>query len=118
MLIHAIRTDVSMEDYSVASKLSPSWSFIRRLFEAGRNEAEKWLQQNFRHIGKKQVLILQNTFKGLSQNQNLLFLRFFNLMQLTKIFIKQWFHDYQRFTSGTPSWIFNGTTSYELYPLI
>lgn len=53
MLIHAIRTDVSMEDYSVASKLSPSWSFIRRLFEAGRNEAEKWLQQNFRHIGKK-----------------------------------------------------------------
>ncbi|ARG99391.1 patatin-like phospholipase family protein [Legionella micdadei] len=53
MLIHAIRTDVIMEKYSVASKLSPSWSFISHLFEEGRKEGEKWLKQNLRYIGKK-----------------------------------------------------------------
>ncbi|KTC77834.1 patatin-like phospholipase family protein [Legionella brunensis] len=51
--IHAIRADVTMQSYSVASKLNPSWEFISRLFEEGRHEGEKWLKANFHHIGKK-----------------------------------------------------------------
>lgn len=51
--MHSIRSDVIMQSYSVASKISPSWTFLCDLFEEGRREAEEWLNSNFKHIGKK-----------------------------------------------------------------
>lgn len=51
--IHAVRADSSMQSYSVASKMDPSWSFLESLYHEGREKAEEWLKLNFRHIGKK-----------------------------------------------------------------
>ncbi|KGP62690.1 alpha/beta hydrolase [Legionella norrlandica] len=51
--IHAIRADVSMQSSTVASKLNPEWSFIKNLYESGRQKGAKWLKENFKHIGKK-----------------------------------------------------------------
>lgn len=51
--MHAIRSDITMQSYSVASKLLPSWKFLKSLYEEGRREAEGWLKQHYRHIGKK-----------------------------------------------------------------
>ncbi|MDI1353157.1 MAG: patatin-like phospholipase family protein [bacterium] len=51
--LHAIRADLVMKSYSVASKLDPDWSFLKQLFELGRIEGELWLKDNFRHIGKQ-----------------------------------------------------------------
>ena len=51
--MHAIRADIAMASFSVASKLDVRWGFIRRLFEEGRLEAGAWLKNNFQHVGKK-----------------------------------------------------------------
>lgn len=53
VFVHAIRADVTMQVYSVASKLNPSWEFIKELYKEGRKEGEKWLKESFRHVGKK-----------------------------------------------------------------
>ncbi|KTD74751.1 patatin-like phospholipase family protein [Legionella waltersii] len=52
MNLHAIRADTTMESYSVASKLDPSWDFIEHLFEVGREKGDEWLKLNFKTIGK------------------------------------------------------------------
>ncbi|QBR85010.1 patatin-like phospholipase family protein [Legionella israelensis] len=52
MFIHAIRADMTMQSYSVASKLNPEWAFIRELYETGRAKGEEWLKDNLNKIGK------------------------------------------------------------------
>jgi NTE family protein len=53
LFVHAIRADISMQSFSVASKLNPDWSFIKGLYEQGRQEAEFWIKNNFRHVNNK-----------------------------------------------------------------
>jgi NTE family protein len=59
LFMHAIRADISMQSYSVASKLNPSWSFIKDLYEQGRVEADIWLKRNFRYVNKKSSMDIQ-----------------------------------------------------------
>lgn len=56
LYLHAARADVTMESFSVASKLNPDWSFISQLYEEGRREGTEWLKQNFRHVGKQTTI--------------------------------------------------------------
>nr|WP_232220658.1 hypothetical protein [Legionella tunisiensis] len=53
ILLHAVRADVTMQSFSVASKLNPDWSFISQLCEQGRKEATEWLKNNFNKVGKE-----------------------------------------------------------------
>lgn len=56
LYLHAIRADVSMQEFSVASKLNPDWSFLQTLYKQGRSEAEQWLDDHFTHINKKTTI--------------------------------------------------------------
>jgi NTE family protein len=56
--LHAIRADLTMKSYSVASKLNPEWSFIEHLYDEGRKQGEVWLKENFKNIGKKSSIDL------------------------------------------------------------
>ena len=51
--MHAIRADIAMQSFSVASKLDVRWPFISGLFEEGRLQATYWLKKNYRFVGKK-----------------------------------------------------------------
>lgn len=53
IFMHAIRADQAMESYSTASKLNSDWDFIHQLFLKGRKQAENWLAHDFKTIGKK-----------------------------------------------------------------
>jgi NTE family protein len=51
VLIHAVRADDVMSEFSVASKFDTSWSFLTRLRDLGREAAQLWLATHFNDIG-------------------------------------------------------------------
>lgn len=57
--IHAIRADVTMQSYSVASKLNPEWDFIQELYEKGRAQGEEWLKKHFNELGKNSSIDIE-----------------------------------------------------------
>ena len=51
MFVHSIQSDEEMNRLSVASKLSPDWTFLCHLRDVGRQAAETWLAGNFEKVG-------------------------------------------------------------------
>ncbi len=60
--IHSIRSDKSLVDLSVSSKFNVEWAFLFNLKERGRELTEIWLEDNFKHIGKKTSVDLRSIF--------------------------------------------------------
>ena len=52
VLIHAIRAEDVMKNFSAATKLDTSWGVLSKLCEAGRQSAKDWITENFDKIGK------------------------------------------------------------------
>jgi NTE family protein len=51
ILVHAIRADEIMKDYSVGSKFDSDWSFLTTLRDKGKAAMAGWLDENFDKIG-------------------------------------------------------------------
>ncbi|SMF53992.1 NTE family protein [Tistlia consotensis] len=51
MLIHSIDNDAALQDFTVASKMSPDWRFLTRLRDIGRKTAEDWLPRTWDKLG-------------------------------------------------------------------
>jgi NTE family protein len=47
ILIHAIEAEDFMQSLSVSSKLNADWEFLTHLHDAGRDHAERWLEETF-----------------------------------------------------------------------
>ncbi len=56
LFMHAIRADVNMQLFSVASKLNTDWDFLTQLHEEGRRQGEAWLKQHFGQVGKETTI--------------------------------------------------------------
>lgn len=61
MLIHSILADC-LADLSVASKFDCSWNFLTTLRDRGREAAAAWLDENYRHLGKRSTVDLRRQF--------------------------------------------------------
>ena len=62
MLMHSIRADQVLADLSASSKLRTDWEFLSMLRERGRFTAAAWLEENFRHVGRKSSVDLVKEF--------------------------------------------------------
>lgn len=62
ILIHSIRSDKTICDLSVPSKFNTEWDFLMHLFTRGRSIAETWIQENYRHLGKRSTVDLYHEF--------------------------------------------------------
>jgi NTE family protein len=62
VLIHSIRSDDTMAALGVSSKLNADWDFLCFLHEKGREEADRWLAQNYDKIGELSSVDLQAEF--------------------------------------------------------
>ncbi|WER50536.1 patatin-like phospholipase family protein [Cupriavidus sp. WKF15] len=62
MLIHSIRSDQTMMALGVSSKLNADWDFLCYLRDQGRDEAGRWLQQNYGAIGERCSVDLHQEF--------------------------------------------------------
>jgi NTE family protein len=60
--MHSIRNDVTMAGLPTASKSNTKWSFLTGLRDFGRATAEKWLAENFDHVGKRTTIDLEKDF--------------------------------------------------------
>lgn len=56
---HRIAAEEVMKGLGAQSKFDASWPFLTRLKELGRERAERWLSENFDHIGKASTLDLK-----------------------------------------------------------
>ena len=62
MLIHSIMDEKEMSRHDGLSKFSADWDFLVGLRDAGRKAAEAWLDENFRHIGRKTTAPVQEMY--------------------------------------------------------
>ncbi|HYC02397.1 MAG TPA: patatin-like phospholipase family protein [Azospirillaceae bacterium] len=62
MLVHSIANDEHMRSLGVTSKLNPDWDFLRDLKEVGRATAQRWLDQNFDHVGVQGTTDIKGLF--------------------------------------------------------
>jgi NTE family protein len=62
MLVHSIRSDETMAELSVASKLSPDWAFLTRLRDRGRAVARAWLDRHFDDLGERSTVDIRKEF--------------------------------------------------------
>lgn len=62
MFVHSVRSDEEMTRLSVASKLSPDWTFLCHLWDIGQQAAEAWLAENFEKVGAESSVDIANVY--------------------------------------------------------
>lgn len=62
LLVHPIRADDMMKDYSLTSKFDTDWSFLTDLRDKGRAGMKIWLEEHFDNIGVKPSVDLHEDF--------------------------------------------------------
>jgi NTE family protein len=62
MLVHAISDDDEMRRHGAWSKLNPDWTFIQRLFMAGRGAAGRFLDAHFEDVGTSSSVDIAATY--------------------------------------------------------
>jgi NTE family protein len=62
--VHIIENQSELIPLGVSSKMNVEWKFLQHLRDIGRDTAEKWLEKNFKHIGKKSTVNLTEMFNG------------------------------------------------------
>jgi NTE family protein len=61
--LHLLECQEKLEPLGASSKLNSEWAFLVHLRDLGRETAENWLSANYKHIGKKSTLDLQELFQ-------------------------------------------------------
>lgn len=62
MRVHSIRDDATMSTFSVATKVTPDWSVITELREAGYETTSRWLKGHKGKIGKTDSVNIKGDF--------------------------------------------------------
>jgi NTE family protein len=60
--IHNIRTPDEMLELGVSSKMNADWNFLKYLHELGKKHADRWIENNYDHIGKKTTCPVQDIY--------------------------------------------------------
>ncbi|MEM6781424.1 MAG: patatin-like phospholipase family protein [Pseudomonadota bacterium] len=62
LLIHPVRADGAMKDYSVASKFDTDWGFLTELRDLGREKMSDWFDEFYDNIGVRSSVDLREEF--------------------------------------------------------
>jgi len=62
VLVHSIRSDKILAEFSVASKFDADWQFLTKLRDKGRDAMEAWLNDNFENVGIRDTVDLDHEF--------------------------------------------------------
>ncbi|NBC12670.1 MAG: patatin-like phospholipase family protein [Gammaproteobacteria bacterium] len=62
VLVHSVRADKALCEFSVASKFSSDWEFLTKLRDRGREQMADWLDEHFDAIGQRDTVDLHNEF--------------------------------------------------------
>lgn len=64
ILVHSVRSDTALEDLPVSSKFDVRWSFLTKLRDRGRVEADNWLETHRDSIGKESTVDFDSQYLG------------------------------------------------------
>ena len=64
VLVHSIRSEDSMCEFSVATKFDTSWPFLTELRDRGRRAMDSWLAAHFDDLGVRDTVDLHSEFLG------------------------------------------------------
>jgi len=56
--LHNISADNELSEFNLSSKLNTSWDFMMHLKDLGYKACDRWVSENFEHIGKESTLKL------------------------------------------------------------
>ncbi|OGB26644.1 MAG: patatin [Burkholderiales bacterium RIFCSPLOWO2_02_FULL_57_36] len=56
MRLHRISAEHEIQKLGVSSKLNAEWAFLQYLHDVGYATTERWLEQNFKHLGRRSTL--------------------------------------------------------------
>ncbi|MCC6252465.1 MAG: patatin-like phospholipase family protein [Bacteroidia bacterium] len=59
---HSISADQVLDEYNLASKFNASWSFLNTLRKKGRTSAEKWINEQYHHVGHNSSIDIRKVF--------------------------------------------------------
>ena len=62
LLVHPIRADDMMKEYSLTSKFDTDWDFLTDLRDKGREGMKIWLEEHFDNIGRVSSVDLHEHF--------------------------------------------------------
>ncbi len=62
LLVHPVRADDMMKEFSVASKFETDWDFLLKLRDAGREGMKTWLEQHYDNLGNRPSVDLNAEF--------------------------------------------------------
>jgi NTE family protein len=62
LLVHPVRADDMMKEYSLNSKFDTDWGFLTDLRDKGREGMKIWLEEHFDNIGKRSSVDLHEEF--------------------------------------------------------
>jgi hypothetical protein len=62
--LHVIQSRKRMRALDATSKLNAEWRFLRHLFRIGRNAAERWLDENYDHLGRRSTVDIRGMFES------------------------------------------------------
>lgn len=62
--MHVIEDEATFQDLGWSSKLNTEWEFLTHLFEKGRAAADKWIKENYEHVGKRTTAPMREHFVG------------------------------------------------------
>lgn len=62
LLVHPVRADGAMKDYSVASKFDTDWNFLLALRDLGREKMKNWMDEYYDNIGVRSSVDLNAEF--------------------------------------------------------
>jgi NTE family protein len=69
VLMHAIRAEDSMRNFSMATKFDTSWAMLSKLHQAGRSSAQQWVTANFDKIGKESSIDLEADYLNVANEK-------------------------------------------------
>ncbi len=64
VLVHSLRADEAMDEFSVATKFDTSWGFLTGLRDRGRAAMDSWLAQHFEALNVHDTVDLHDEFLG------------------------------------------------------
>ncbi|MGF1594419.1 MAG: patatin-like phospholipase family protein [Kiloniellaceae bacterium] len=64
VLVHRIAAEAEINPLGASSKMNAEWAFLEHLFDIGWRAADIWLEENFRHLGKRSTLDIRAMYQG------------------------------------------------------
>ncbi len=62
LLVHSIRADDVMKEFSITSKFDTDWDFLTSLHDLGYSGMQKWIKDNYKNLGHRSSVNLYDEY--------------------------------------------------------